>query len=404
MSETRPSQPPPIWRCSACGTPNPTARYITTCLGCGAPRGNPIRETAAAAPTTAPVSRAAATPTLGLRLLSLGTWSMAVVVGLAVLLMRWVGNDWWGTALLLLMPRWAFLVPLVVLAGVAARFRAYRQLTVLGLTTLVVVGPLMGLNLPVRRWMDVVPTGETVRLASFNLGTGFIDDSALVRWLDSREVDVICFQEGHESHRRTIQVLEGRGWIGNERGTIATRLSVVSELPTLPDESSDEGRYTARLDRSRLKTAGGREIIVASIHLPTLRPGLQRLFRGSPAGMSMHLDWWGREFSRVLSQLSQVSDVPVLIGGDFNMPADDQTMVTLRANYRFAFDEAGWGYGYTRPATLPWVRIDHLLTSPEWATLSCQTGPHLGSDHLPVVGEFRLPPEEGTATTPPAQR
>jgi endonuclease/exonuclease/phosphatase family metal-dependent hydrolase len=107
----------------------------------------------------------------------------------------------------------------------------------------------------------------------------------------------------------------------------------------------------------------------------------------------MHAAWWGREIERMLSALAEAHDLPMVVGGDFNMPSDDSTMAALRANFRFAFEDAGWGYGYTRPARLPWVRIDHILAGPEWYAVACRVGPDFGSDHLPVFAELELAPK-----------
>ena len=85
----------------------------------------------------------------------------------------------------------------------------------------------------------------------------------------------------------------------------------------------------------------------------------------------------------MLAALAETRESPILIGGDFNMPSDDSTMSALKANYQFGFEQAGWGYGYTRPTRLPWIRIDHILASQDWSVRSCQVGPDFGSDHLP---------------------
>ena len=66
-------------------------------------------------------------------------------------------------------------------------------------------------------------------------------------------------------------------------------------------------------------------------------------------------------------------------------------MAALASLYRFAFEDAGWGYGYTRPSRYPWFRIDHILASPEWVFTRCRVGPDVGSDHLPLIAEAVLP-------------
>ena len=69
--------------------------------------------------------------------------------------------------------------------------------------------------------------------------------------------------------------------------------------------------------------------------------------------------------------------------------------------YRFAFEDAGWGYGYTRPADLPWFRIDHIVASPEWRVTECRVGPDFGSDHLPLIAELVLPAAPSTPSGSP---
>ena len=387
-----------FWRCESCGTPNPEASYLQSCLGCGRPR--PARRTPTApSQATRPgksgpdaEDKAYADAPLGLK-----GWLVRVslvyagVVLLVLVVMRWVGDAWWGTTLLLVMPRYAWLAPVGILALAAGLGRSYRSLAILSATALVVAGPLMGLALPLPRLVERLPPGEKVRVATFNLGTEGVTVTPLDAWLTREGIGVVCLQEGDSRNDTFYNDLESRGWSVNKRRTIASRWPVVAELDSLPDESTQDGLYTAVLDRLRVRTPGGREVVVASVHLPTLRAGFEGILKGQVDPLTLHLSWWGRQMSRVLESLSRASDVPMLVGGDFNMPPDDSTMHSLRSSFRYAFDEAGWGYGYTRPAAHPWVRIDHLLASREWYVTACKVGPDLGSDHLPLVAEFLLP-------------
>jgi endonuclease/exonuclease/phosphatase family metal-dependent hydrolase len=53
----------------------------------------------------------------------------------------------------------------------------------------------------------------------------------------------------------------------------------------------------------------------------------------------------------------------------------------------------GWarvGGGPTFPASHPWARIDHLLTTPSVEVVSSEVVPALGSDHLAVRGRIRI--------------
>lgn len=327
------------------------------------------------------------------------SWAYAGVVILVLLILRWVGDHWWGVTPLLLMPRWLFLVPVALLAAICGLRRNSSYWVLHGAIALAVLGPLMGLNLPLNQLFRVpTPTPQRLRVAAFNLGVT-TRPADLRNWLASERVDVVCLQEGEPSGSAT-ETLLGKGWNVSRKGTVASRWPVVSEWPQYDHPLGGPDLWPGKLERLRLKTPSGAEIMVASVHLPTVRNGLTALAAGSVSTMKAHVGWWTSELQRMLSALAEGTDVPMVVAGDFNMPDDDSTLAALRANFRFAFREAGWGYGYTRPSRIPWVRIDHILSGPNWEVESCHVGPNLGSDHLPVVAELSLIPPPAT---PPAQ-
>lgn len=374
--------------CEKCGTPNPPSPSLTHCLGCGlllpavGAKPGPAR---GAGRTRAPIRAARG------RLLLAATWLYAAVVLAALVLIRWVGDGWWPITLLLFMPRWAFLLPVAALALGSAVRRRPSQWAVQAAIALVVAGPLMGVSLPVRQLWERPPAGDRVRLVSYNLGQDPLKLGALKRWVEREKVDVFCFQEGVKLAPAFRECL-GEGWRLSRRRMIATRLPIVAELPPHVLMWDEDGRWTSSLERVRLRAPSGREFVVASVHLPTLRPGFERFLRlGETAGIGFHQQWWVHETARALTEIAEASDAPVLVGGDFNMPADDSTLAAVRANYRFAFEEAGWGYGYTKPTNRPWIRIDHILAGPEWVVTSCRVGPDFGSDHLPLIADVVLP-------------
>jgi endonuclease/exonuclease/phosphatase family metal-dependent hydrolase len=388
-----------FWRCQKCGTPNPARDYVTNCLGCGtrrpaAPAQGPRAEPAAKA-TTAPAQNVSArviiSPVRGRYLLA-ASWAYAAVVIVTLGLIRLVGDAWWGVTLLLFMPRWLFLGPVAALAVASGLWRCRSHWLLQGVTGLVVAGPLMWVSLPVQRLWERPPDGETIRVVTFNLRAGGpLRFGELKRWLDRYRVDVVCFQESSRDDPGIQRYLLSEGWYVSQRGLVASRLPVALEYPEYPLEARDGRRYTSLIDRVLVRSPGGIEFAVASVHLPTVREGLEEfLANGDTAGLARHTAWWSRETSRVLSALAEVGDVPVLVGGDFNMPADDSTMAALRGTFAFAFEEAGWGYGYTKPTRMPWVRIDHILTGPEWYVTRCKVGPNFGSDHLPLIAEAIL--------------
>jgi endonuclease/exonuclease/phosphatase family metal-dependent hydrolase len=92
---------------------------------------------------------------------------------------------------------------------------------------------------------------------------------------------------------------------------------------------------------------------------------------------------------------------PVIVAGDLNSPDSSLVCATLReAGLHDAFAEGGRGYGYTYGHfllrhrlpwfRLSWMRIDHLMVSPQLKARRCWTGTGKASDHRPVIADLIL--------------
>jgi endonuclease/exonuclease/phosphatase (EEP) superfamily protein YafD len=320
------------------------------------------------------------------------TRAWAFLVLLDLVLIRWVGDRWWGVTVLLFVPRWLFLVPLPLLALASGVARRRRQWMLQGALAAVVAGPIMGLSLPIDQLWAPPVKGTRVRIMTLNRGMEPLEIERLIRLIEQERIDVICFQELNPRLNRPLEAyLRARGWHRDRRGYVASRYPIVAEMPPPPDDLGSNFRYAAVVCRVRIRTTGGVQLGLVSVHMPTLRFGFYRFLEQDLPGLKQHVAWWDRQAGRLLDALAEMDDVPVLVGGDFNVPPDHASMAALGSRFRFAFEDAGWGYGYTRPTQYPWFRIDHILASPEWVFTRCWVGPDVGSDHLPLIAEAVLP-------------
>jgi len=237
----------------------------------------------------------------------MATWIWAIVVLIVLLLIRWVGERWWGITVLLFLPRWLFLVPLPALAVASGLAGRPRQWIIQGVVALVIAGPLMQLSLPIHQLWDPQVEGTRVRIMTFNQGPGFLDEASLIRMIERERIDLICFQEGNAQRNPGLEAyFSAKGWYRDRRRRyLASRYPIVAELPSPSGDVLPDARYPVILIRARIQAAPGVEFGLASVHMPTLRFGFYRFLDHDVEGLKQHVAWWDREISRLMEGLSE---------------------------------------------------------------------------------------------------
>lgn len=379
-----------FWRCARCQTPNPTAAYLTDCIGCGAPRA--IVDQPARTSSTVPSERRWPQG----RGVLIATWGFVAVLLLGLTLMRWWGDLWWPGTLLLYMPRGLWLFPLLALALWNIRPRLWSLWAVHAALGVVILGPLMAFHVPWGRLLGDDPEGGTrLRVMTLNRLDDELNDERLIALIEHEGIDLICFQEGkrdRESQNPKLGAYFAKGWHWDRSGFIVSRLPIVAEGSRLDPPYPEPGFWGVRLAWVDLKTDSGAVFRLADVHMPTMATGFQWLFQGDFARLDRYQFWRRQQVSEILEHVVGGSRLPTLLAGDFNTPAESPLLDPLRLIFRFGHEEAGLGYGYTRPAVFPWIQIDQILATSEWTFTRCWVGPDVNSDHLPLVAEVVLNP------------
>ena len=113
----------------------------------------------------------------------------------------------------------------------------------------------------------------------------------------------------------------------------------------------------------------------------------------------IHLSWpftpdtQKRHIDRLIAMRATIS-TPVIFAGDFNLtPWSYQLQRWLWASAlrRHGGFLATWPTDGQFRLPMPLFQIDHVVTTPDIKTISMETGPRLGSDHLPVITRLELP-------------
>ena len=103
-----------------------------------------------------------------------------------------------------------------------------------------------------------------------------------------------------------------------------------------------------------------------------------------------------RHVERLIALRASIAG-PAIVAGDFNMTPWSYRLQRLLATAglrRHATFLRSWPTHLYPQLKLPAPAflIDHVLSTPDIGSVSIRTGPVVGSDHLPIVAQVRLPP------------
>ncbi|MCX6926511.1 MAG: endonuclease/exonuclease/phosphatase family protein [Verrucomicrobia bacterium] len=120
----------------------------------------------------------------------------------------------------------------------------------------------------------------------------------------------------------------------------------------------------------------GRELVFMDTHVDYRRDDAERLLNAA----------------EILEAVQPYRGRPIILCGDFNDTPDSRTHQKIAQEFTDLWLEAGTGDGFTIPSEQPRQRIDYIWISKGVAieALRMWVPKSEASDHLPVMGEFRL--------------
>jgi endonuclease/exonuclease/phosphatase (EEP) superfamily protein YafD len=236
--------------------------------------------------------------------------------------------------------------------------------------------------------------GEKIRILTANLYVGNPDTAPFVALLTRTQPDIVVTEE---TRRRFAEAVRGSGLYPFETEgelSLADDKKVFSRYPIREYRQLDDlpgrkiGRHPMRLV---IETPAG-PVVVYAIHPDTPRSREQWLDRNA-------------YFERLATAIRGEADhTPVVLAGDWNMPA-------YSPFFRDFFAETG--YRFARPGLLlPVTRfatrlarfsyfgstIDHVAVSPQVRVTDWKRGTDIGSNHLPVIVDLALPAASALAS------
>jgi endonuclease/exonuclease/phosphatase (EEP) superfamily protein YafD len=306
-------------------------------------------------------------------------------------------STWW-IELLQYVPYPTHLVPAVIALGLSFTLRWPWRLVALisvGLVATVIMGLVLGHP----------DTGSSpVRMMTYNAKAYralYRPDGieALAREIASHHPDILVMQDSGDLTEARRLLPDYAASIFAGRNVFAeSQYIVVTRYPLRDCKLSDFSYRDRRADYVHcIVTIDGQDVDLYTAHLLSPRRGLNAARYERAEGV----DDWQQNFADRLTQSRKLAaDIatrtrPMILAGDLNASEPSPVIRTLLATgLRDAFSSAGRGYGYTHGHALrfgfSFLRIDHILVSPEIGVADAFPGGWQASEHRPVIADLLL--------------
>jgi endonuclease/exonuclease/phosphatase family metal-dependent hydrolase len=248
---------------------------------------------------------------------------------------------------------------------------------------------------------DHSPAGRSIRVVTYNIHAGHGDLARTADAIRALSPDMVALQEVdvHWSERSGFmdQVAALASALGME-----ARFAPIYSLPNRDNSAVPREFGVAFLSRHRIVTWRNDTLTRLSTQdsnaVPGRAPGLLEALvdvDGSRVRvLNTHLDYRAdpsvrrTQAGEMAAEIARVGE-PLIVFGDLNATPDAPELAPLFARLRDAWPRDS-GPGYTYPADQPAKRIDYVLVSPHFNTVSARVPVSAASDHRPVVVDLIL--------------
>ena len=307
-------------------------------------------------------------------------------------------ESWWWLELLHYVPYPVYLgAALVALALSFLLGRAWRLAAALALG--LVLTAIMGLA------VGRADAGSVrVRLMTFNIKAWLAENKAsgyapLAREVVEQDPDILVMQDAGQLAGARAEDPEIARSVFDQRQVYAFgQYIVVSRFPLRdcrPGQIPYDGESHTYV--RCIVTAAGFDTDLVVVHFRSPRDGLNATRHERAEGLAD----WRQNYEERMDQAVKLSadlarrERPLIVAGDLNAPESSPVVRRLLdLGLRDAFSSAGWGYGYTHGHSLrpriSFLRIDHILVSPEIGVHNAWAGGKDASEHRPVIADLLM--------------
>lgn len=271
--------------------------------------------------------------------------------------------------------------PLLAVAVVAALLAPLTKRRVRALVAIqcvacfVILVPVMGLHLGHKRSSEF-----PVRLASYNVFFGKLGRPALLDEIAAMPADIILLQATYGSMGEIVKKrFPERSTHMYDDFVLLTRYKIVKveEPPALPDGTFPKFvGYVLETDSGPLR--------VFNVHPSSPRHAMFGDEEGN--ANTRHRE---EQIAAAVAAARRES-TPFIIVGDTNLPILSSIARRQLSDLHDAFDDVGFGFGYTFPAKRPWMRIDRAFGTDGIHFVDVRVADRGASDHRALFVDFDI--------------
>jgi vancomycin resistance protein VanJ len=294
----------------------------------------------------------------------------------------WIQPDVFAAVLVL--PRWLWIFPGIFLAALGwTRERKRFVIAAFSLWFLYAVFFVQEWRSFFRLGTESVQVasanGKMVRVISLNCAGG--NEKAAEEVADYHP-DIVLFEE--TPLRPIIRQIAPKILGPNAENLSGSDVSIVTsgKLTPVPMENAESAPFS----HARVRLASGLEVEVFAVRLhpygiraDVWSPDCWREQMENRKLQRQQFQWLAREVEKV------PGDIPIILGGDFNLPAGDKLFELLPNRIRDTFRVAGRGWGDTLVDDFPFIRIDQIWCDAHFRSVSTVVRKTVNSDHRMVI-------------------
>ena len=311
------------------------------------------------------------------RWLASGAFGRVCVLALASLIVGLIFERWWWVADAFAQLRFHNTMVLLILGiGFAVMKRKKWLISA-------AAGVVLGLAFTIPPLFWVAPAARsatpenTIKVLSHNLEYTNNNYEAELREIEAAKADVVVLMEVTYEWKKHLERLEDiyeQHLIEAESGQFG--IAMFSNLPDTEMQLEDFSGYDMQSIVAHMKL-GDQKITVVGTHPPPAVGG----------GLFEMRKWYLESVARNLA----VETDPLIVTGDLNITSSGADYRKLLKNLQLRSASVPFRSTWS-PFGIPGIsaRLDHMLVSEEWSTVSNKIGPSVGSDHRMLITELSL--------------